>query len=89
MCIRDRVYPAGDEMETSKEYGVPVLSFEIWYLWIIIPAALILTLLIVRMVNLSRRRKRYAGVRRRQADITPTRTAKTRRQGSGGRGHRL
>lgn len=93
-----QVYPTGDEMETSKEYGVPILSFEIWYLWIIIPAALVLTLLIVRAVNLSRRRKRYAGVGRRQADITParsrrrdvpTRTVKTRRQGSDGRGHRL
>ncbi len=71
-----QVYPAGDEMETSKEYGVPVISFEIWYLWIIIPAGVVLTLLIMRTVNISRRKRRYAGVRR-GADISPVRTRKT------------
>ncbi|MEA5002442.1 MAG: D-alanyl-D-alanine carboxypeptidase family protein [Christensenella sp.] len=71
-----QVYPAGDEMETSQEYGVPVISFEMWYLWIIIPAGLVLTLIIVRTVNISRRKRRYAGARR-GADISPVRAGRT------------
>lgn len=80
-----QVFPAGDELETSKEYGVPAISFEAWYLWIIIPAGVVLTLLIVRTANLRRRRKRYAGARR-GADITPVRAAKAPRGKSGVQG---
>ena len=54
------VYPLGEEEETSEEYGVPVHTFELWYLWIIIPAGLILAFLVVRLVNISRRKARYA-----------------------------
>lgn len=54
------IYPRGEESETSEEYGVPVFAFELWYLWIIVPAAAVLTLLIIRAVNKSRRRARYA-----------------------------
>lgn len=54
------VYPQGEESATSKEYGVPIITFELWYLWIILPAAVVLTLLIVRAVNKSRRRSYYA-----------------------------
>lgn len=73
------VYPKGEEAETSEEYGVPVFTFELWYLWVIIPAAAILILLIIRTVNLSRRRGRYA---RRAAVGGNVRLGQTRARGT-------
>lgn len=54
------IYAKGEESETSEEYGVPVFTFEAWYLWVIVPAAVVLTLITIRAVNKSRRRAGYA-----------------------------
>lgn len=57
------IYPKGEETETSEEYGVPTFTFEIWYLWIVVPAAAVLTLFIIRAVNLSRKKARRMAAR--------------------------
>lgn len=57
------VFQKGEEEQTSEEYGVPVFTFELWYLWVIIPAAAVLTILLIRLVNLRRRKARYAAPR--------------------------
>ena len=54
------VYPQGEEKDTSEAYGVPLFTFEMWYLWILIPAGAVLTLLVIRTINRSRRKTRYA-----------------------------
>jgi len=67
--------PAADPAEEvgDGETG-GLFVFQLWYLWIIVPAGVFLTLLIIRTVNLGRRRRRrglYAARRRTLADIRP------------------
>ena len=64
-------YPAG---ETGNEEESQPFIFQRWYLWIVLPAGIFLTLLLIRMVNLGRRRRRrglYAARRKTLADIRP------------------
>lgn len=77
------VFEKGEESLASEEYGVPYFEFQTWYLWIIIPVALILTLLIIRAVNKSRRKKRYATGRGRNYD-TPVRQPQRKQPPNGG-----
>ncbi len=56
-----QIFQKGEEEQTSEAYDVPLFEFQMWFLWIIIPAAVILALLAVRTFNISRRKKRYAG----------------------------
>lgn len=81
------VYQKGEEEQTSEEYGVSVFTFELWYLWIIVPALLVLTILIVRIINLSRRKARYAA--RNAYNPSPQRKNVGTRRPPGGRGHKM
>lgn len=60
VAVRD-IFQQGAEKETSEEYNVPESTFELWYLWVIVPAIIVLLLVIIRAVNLSRRKTRMAG----------------------------
>ncbi len=57
------VYQTGQEQMTREEYDLPgpALSFELWWLWIIIPAAAVGSLFLIRAINLGRRKKRRSG----------------------------
>ncbi len=71
------VFQKGEEEQTSEEYGVPVFTFELWYLWVIIPAALVLTILLIRLVNIRRRKARYGASRSAYSVPSQKRTAGT------------
>lgn len=71
------VFQMGEESETSEAYGVPEFTFQLWYLWIIVPAVLVLMILIIRLVNLSRRKARYATRNAKYAPPPQSRRAST------------
>ncbi|MEF9863893.1 MAG: D-alanyl-D-alanine carboxypeptidase family protein [Christensenellaceae bacterium] len=61
VLVADRkVYQTGEENLASKEYNLPppAMEFQLWYLWIIIPVALVLAVFILRIINKNRRRRR-------------------------------
>ncbi|MEG2574959.1 MAG: D-alanyl-D-alanine carboxypeptidase family protein [Christensenella sp.] len=69
------VYKKGEEAATSEKYNVPLFTFEAWHLLLIIPAAVVLLLFILRLVNKARRRARYVSRGSvRTAKVTATRS---------------
>lgn len=83
-----KVYQAGEEKMTKQEYDLSAFDgktaeFQVWYLWIIIPAAAAAVILIIRYINKARMRSRRRG--RDSRKVLPFDDAPRHKSGSSGR----